>query len=325
VFGTRLAWSQSVNPWVVLSEVVFPAGVFVAAFTAAAWAGGDLGAAGLCGRAARIALAAGLGGFLLHNLVTYTLFSPAASTVFWVAAAAAVAPGARVRELRRAKAISAAVAALLIAAVAAAGIWLWWPVQRNDSYVRSAQLAFSTGRPQRAIAQLEAAIDADPLDGLAPGYLARIYLAALQQGPPEPIGQAMAAEAVHFATLAYERCPRSSHAILLAEALELGRRRRKAVEMAAKAVQLDPMNGRLRWQYAGMLFRAGSAGAAREQVREVRRLDDALLPESDMRLSAAERAALAELEEAIEAAARTRPSSAQAAVTTRKPIDEIGP
>jgi len=85
----------SMDPGLLFIEVALPALVFAAMLLTAVWAGDSLGADGLRGRWARIVLACGLAGFALHNLVTYTLWTPGPATVFWIGAAAVAGAGAR--------------------------------------------------------------------------------------------------------------------------------------------------------------------------------------------------------------------------------------
>ncbi|KPK84598.1 MAG: hypothetical protein AMJ81_05160 [Phycisphaerae bacterium SM23_33] len=306
VFAARMLWEEPANVGVVLVEAVFPAAAVGVALLAMMWAGGDLAAGWLCGRYARIALGAGLVGFLVHNLVSYTLFSPGTATIFWIAAAAAAAPAVRPRELPRAKEIPAA-AVLALTATLAAGIWLWRPVLRRSSEVGTAHMAYARGQAGAAIDHLKMAAAADRLDGIPPVYLAQIYSAQARRLPP-PARRQLLDLAVQSAELAQQRSPRAPHALLLARLLWRTSDRRRALEMTAWVVQQDPMEARLHWEYASMLYQAGRLDAAWKQLQEARRTDDALPPDSDLRLSPEELKSLAELEGKIEAA-RSAPAT----------------
>lgn len=124
-----------------------------------------------------ICLGCGLVGFVLHNLVEFSLFTPATAMVFWVALGAAIAqkgeqaawnPPQIVRWVRPAFAWAAAIAA---------AVWLWQPVATRTALLE--QLAnvpwpLSSAAHAAEAAQLaERAARADPLDAASAGEAVR--------------------------------------------------------------------------------------------------------------------------------------------------------
>ena len=123
--------------------------------------------------------------------------------------------------------------------------------------MRAANFAYGRMQFPRAAAELEAAIDADKLDGIPAFYLHKMYMAWSAHARPS-VRDAYLARAVLFAELAYERSPTPACARSLAQALDMqGAEPHRALEMAATAVRDDPMNASVRWEAAEMLFRAG--------------------------------------------------------------------
>ena len=299
VFATGMAWREPAKAKIVLTQAVLPAAVFALGMLAVLWAGRNLDAVGLCGSRVRIALGAGLAGFLVHNLVTHTLFTPGTATVFWIAAAAAAAPAVRPRELPGARGLAIAAAAVIVAGTIAAGAWVWRPVRAKSSYLRSANFAYGRRLLAPAVADLKAAIAADPLDAIPAGHLTNIFRSGARNALPA-MRDSYAADAVKFAELAYERSPKALNALQLAQALDLRPEgRSRALEMADKSVRLNPRSAEFRQLYGEMLYRAGRLDAAAEEVRQIRRIHNALPPESVVRLSQKELQALADLEDRI--------------------------
>ncbi len=317
-FAARMLWEEPSTAGGVLREAIFPAAALAVALPAMMWTGRNLAAAGLCGRRARVFLAAGTAGFLLHNLVTYSLFSPGTCTAFWIAAAAVAAPALRPRELPGGKALAIAAAGAAVAGTIAAGTWLWRPVKDRSEHVRAANFAYGRMQFPRAAAELEAAIDADKLDGIPAFYLHKMYMAWSAHARPS-VRDAYLARAVRFAELAYERSPTPACARSLAQALDMqGAEPHRALEMAATAVRDDPMNASVRWEAAEMLFRAGRLQEAAAHLRRIRRIEAALPAESDMSLSPRQLEDLDRLAEQIRAAVEARSASTRAATSQMK-------
>lgn len=289
VLVIRAVWMDSTNPAVLVLEALIPACVFGACLLSAMWIGSAPGGADLAGRYARIAVACGLAGFVLHNLISYSLWMPATATVFWITAGAMAGGAGFVKSRRLPGVIGWPVVVLSVSAVVAAGVWLWRPVFNRTLHVRAAQTAYSGGQVHLAAEEMKLAIAADPLDAFAPADLARLYAAA---GKPE--------KAVEYADQTRRMSPTAGHIRLLARLL--GRRQPRpgrALIVAGRAVSLDPMNMWFRLEYAEMLLSAGQFDAAAWEIQEVRRINRTRPAISDLRLTDEELKKLDLLEEEI--------------------------
>ncbi|HET6427230.1 MAG TPA: O-antigen ligase family protein [Phycisphaerae bacterium] len=274
------------DPALLFLEAFLPAAVFAAMGVLATWAGDSLGADRLPGRRARIVLGCGVAGFALHNLITYTLWAPGPATVFWIAAAAVAGAGVGGWTPRVPTPVRWALTAALAAGIVAAAVVLVRPVWRRTALVREVSGRLVQRRGLDAVRALSDAADADPLDGITPADLARLLLAWQEGAHP-----ATFPSAVKAAQTAWRRSPTATHADLLSRALgDDGR----AVDMAAEAVRLDPMNPRLRIRHAAVLLAHERPDDARAQLQRARALHDALPADSDLRLNDEE---LRELEE----------------------------
>ncbi len=272
---TRAVWLGSINPAVLAVDAVPAAGIFTVCLLAAMWAGSAMGDDFISDRYVRIAVVCGLAGFILHNLVTYTLWMPATATVFWITTGAMVSPA-----LAKATAgkMRIPVAILAVVGFVAAGAWLWRPVQVRTLHVHAAQEALSHRHRASAIENMKLAAESDPLDAFAPASLAKLY--AADDRP---------AKAVESAEKAWSRSPTFSNTRILARALRsIPARRDEALEMASKAVKLDPMNMWFRCEYAEMLRAAGRGDETLQQIHEIRRIHHARPTISDLRLTSEE-------------------------------------
>ena len=303
VATVRGLWDGSGNPYVLLTEAIAPGIAFAGILLVSLWTGRSGGGPG-ANWWPRWALAAGLAGFALHNLITYSIFMPATATMFWIVAGAAV--GRANLRARPMGPLRGPLAAAAIVATIAAGVWLVRPVCERTVHVRAAQEAFSRGRPTAAVYHMGQAVEADTLDGIPPADLARLHLLnirTLQPPPPKDLTGALAA-----AQLAWERSPTSGNAKRLGEALGHWRGKQgRALEMAAKAVQLDPMKVRWRIDYAGMLLAAGRPSGAARQVRQAREIDSARPADSALRLTPSDLDGLDRLEQSISRARSIHP------------------
>ena len=287
----RSLWVGSDDHNALLIMAIIPGLVFCILLLASLWTGQAIGGAPATEKWTRIAIGAGACGFVVHNLVTYTVFTPATATAFFLAAAAAAGRGnLKARTLGRGPAI--ALAGLVLAGLIASGVWLHGPMLRRTVSVRAAQEAYSRGRTRAAIGHMRQAAGADELDDLAANSLARLSLEAVRNAPPEQVVGHLR-EAARAARLAWERSPTASNALWLAHSLRhWPAREDEALDMVRTAVRLDPMNVRTRIDYAGMLLQAGDLQAVTEQTRRARQIDEGLPPDSDVRLSPSEPAAL---------------------------------
>jgi len=294
----------------ILFEVILPTGAFAVCLLLAGWWGHRLMPAGTSpGPVLRIAVAAGLVAFVLHNMVTFSLSVPATALVFWTlaGASAAQAPLA-VKSYRLVRWPLAAVAG---ASVVAAGVLIWWPVtvktvqlERAGRYLREGRFAEATTAAWRAARA----------DGLDPRPLTeQAGLAYLDR--TNPVGWYVAyslaekASRLDPANYAYHRLAaayaqegaRTGQTAALSDVDGLGH--------MLTAVRLNPMDARLRIQYAEMLAEAGKYDEAANQIDAAEIIDLQLFPESVRKLNTDERRRL----EAVRRLAEAQPRrSAQA-------------
>lgn len=138
--------------------------------------------------AGRIALACGVGGFLLHNLIEFGLFMPGAATAFWVAAGACLArAGGDERSLNltpppssehqwRQQFLRTCLAGLVVAAVGGAVWWFVLPVYLRTTASQQMADAVAAGNLRKAIIAGTTAATVDDLDPNAPADLARLMM-----------------------------------------------------------------------------------------------------------------------------------------------------
>jgi len=200
------------NPGLVffLMAVAIPSECLMVALLAAMWGLGRLDPRSAAGR---IAAGAGLAGFVAHNMLTYSLLRPATATVFWVVAGAAVGlTAAKGRKLDRR--FAAVLAAGMLAASIAVGVWMLRPVARRARHVAAAEAAYVRGERARCVDELLRASDADPLDAYPSANIARICM----QGPSAEIPQPLESASI-TANEAWVRMPAVRHATLYSNVL----------------------------------------------------------------------------------------------------------
>jgi len=191
---------------VLIFEAVLPAAVLAVGMLIALWGGGRLdGAVAACGVGSRVAIACGAVGFLVHNMVTYSLWVPATALVFWVAAGAAAgrAGGPAGRRLPRA---SWALGVAAVVLVCAAGWMLWRPVYRRDRLMVRIGQSIRQGHLATAEALAGRYAALDKLDAISASEAARVILAGCQGGDPAEIAE-RAGRAYEYARLATRRDP----------------------------------------------------------------------------------------------------------------------
>ncbi|MHC4984043.1 MAG: O-antigen ligase family protein [Planctomycetota bacterium] len=261
-------------------------------------ASGDF--APLAAKPIRVLVSCGLAGFALHNMVTFSLWIPAAATAFWIAAGACLgqAEGPKHRDLSKLRWPAAITA---VAAVAAATALLWRPVWRRTSLSERAAQAVSDGHMMAAADLAKRAADADLLDPIAAADVANILRLQAQLGSraqaPERLADAIfwadAAAGLDFDNASRHRLTAqiSHESIKLAKSEPTGFKADEhfMLKHMALAVELDPKNARLRIEYARMLADTGRAGQCLAQLDQAERIDRAHYPDSTFRLSEAER------------------------------------
>jgi hypothetical protein len=119
-------------------------------------------------------LAAGIVAALLYALIENGLSVPGPALLFWVVAGAAAAPAASRRHVPRP--FWAVGALLLLLAATAASLWLLPPVTRRAARLTRAAADLRAGDVPAALVAVRAAVDADPLDPVAPAELARLLI-----------------------------------------------------------------------------------------------------------------------------------------------------
>lgn len=301
VFAARIVFSEArVNPLLVVLDAVLPAVVLAGGLAVVAMAGPRPSAgADVPATGSRIALCVAAGGFLLHNMVGFSLWAPATGLVFYVALGAALsqAGGGRAVSRRRATCLTGAAGIGVLLAVVCV---LWWPVYRITSYYDQAVEAVAAGSPRTARQLLIRAAEADPLDPLAAGDVARFTVALCPGGPA---GLSCLSTAGNWASEAAARNPASARwqrlsgdiADRLAALSGDEQLRAEALRRMREAVDLDPMNMRTRLDYAEMLQAAGRSEQCLRQLEQIEEIDSRLFPESVERLTVVERHRIEEL------------------------------
>ncbi len=227
----------------------------------------------------RVALTAGAVGFVIHNLVSYGLWSAGPATAFWiVVGATAGAGGGKVWQTAR---MRWPIAGAGVLGVIVAGIVIAGPVYRRSMHTEELAQAISAKNLPRARVAAGQAVDADPLDALARMNCAKI----LSLAPTGQAAQTDLQDALAQARRAMEIDPKNSASARLAGqiadriAQEYSdiQARSQAADFFARAVELDPANARLRLEYARVLVQAGEVQQANQQIDTAEELNGLLL------------------------------------------------
>ncbi len=249
----------------------------------------------------RAGVLCGLGGFLLHNVVTFSLFVPATAMVFWTFAGALAGRGAKIdgrSEPAPRRRWPAAVA--LAVAIAAVVVLLWRPVYTRTRLRNRAIMHLRQERLTPALAALKGAAESDTLDASAAAQIAHLYNAV---APAEDAAEKQSAvklleEAYRWSLEAIRRDKWDSAGHKLAGTIAARMAgvaadepawRNRAIEHYAEAVRLDPQNMRLRIEYADVLLEAGRNKKCLRQLNAALRRNSRLPPESLARLSSEEK------------------------------------
>ncbi|MFA6132984.1 MAG: O-antigen ligase family protein [Phycisphaerae bacterium] len=290
-------------PYVFILEAALPACLLAALLVAAVWSGQALWRGlELAPLASRIALAVGAGAFFLHSMIEFGPWSPGVALVFWIACGACQGTG--IPEDRKTGApeglngwVICRLRWVMVGAVAvglvAAGVFLWRPV---FSRTVSSELAMMFSDKNKATLMAVRAAEDDPLDAFSAADAAIAIVSLTNEEPGN--GLFSPADALAWAKIAMRRDPSSyAHARLAAQIAQRlgGPAAGEALALLADAVRLNPMDARLRMDYARLLLQAGHGEQARAQLAEAERIDRALNPESLVRLNGDERAQLQSL------------------------------
>ena len=299
--------------WQLLQNGVEPAVVLGAALAAAWWYARKALDERTRPYAARVILACGLTGFILHNTVTLSLWMPGAAMAFWLAGGACIAQaGGRDRDL------SILRWPLLIAAVllvAAAVSQLWGPLRaRAVGYNR-----VCSGIARRDWADtLGAARElgrADPLDPVSAADAARLFRVAMAFAADPDQAAGHRDEAYRWAREAIARDKANPSYHRLAAGILWPDPRRPllrdadtdaAINHAAQAVVRNPQRMRARIDFAQMLLSAGRAEEAPAQLGAADEINRRLPADSLFLLGSAERRRVERLRAAAKAAIAAR-------------------
>lgn len=307
LIGRWLSYSPAGGTSIFVFNVLMPAGLLAGALAFARWQVGRAPQDGPISPAARILLVCGLGGFVLHNAVTFSMWVPGAATVFWVLGGLCLAqtPGARALRLVRWRWPAAAV----VAAGAVTALLLCPPV--IEAYRRTAECSgrIRAGALVAAAGSAEAAALADPsstqaaIDAATVAGHAAVYVTSSRNDAA--LAADLAGKSLHWADRAVARDPANPQAHKIAAQVRFrsgrtGQQWREALEHFDRAVALDPMNMRLRLVYASCLLEAGRDDACLAQLHEIKRIDGTLEQDSVMRLTNGEIRRLSELKRLAE-------------------------
>ena len=298
VVAARATLSDAmIGPGAFFVMAILPAAALAILLAVAGWDGRRLTGT-LTGPAPRIALACAVGGMLLHNMVTFTLFVPATATVFWVAAGAALARagGVKPRTIRK---TGPALSLIALAGVVAAGILVWWPIVLRTARKEEAIDLLRRGESQLAARMAEQAYEADPIDPLAAADAARIrYFAATvdDRGDAEARGRQFD-RALSWAKRAIRSDPQHPGYWRLAAEMTLRPEDEQnppdstvgqLLHHWSRAVKLSPTDHRQRVAYAKVLSRTGRGAECLDQLREAEEINAQLNAESIYRFNEAE-------------------------------------
>jgi len=273
---------------IMLFNAIEPAVVLAIGLTVMFWMGPQFSHAAAEGdRITRVVLACGLLGFLAHNSVTFSLWTPGAAILFWLGAGAVISirrPAAIDLKQFRWPAVGAGLAGL-VAAVAL----LWLPVARRSWATEMAVDSLIARDGDAALAWSEKAANCDPLDPLAAMDIASLLR---RSGRPEDLAAAYpwAKEAIRRNPLAS-----SSHRLAADILWDSGSRGSDWRRHMLEAIRRDPQSTRMRIRFAERLVTTKMGRLAGEQLRAAEATDSALAPDSIFRLSQARLARVAAL------------------------------
>jgi len=174
-------WGATESAAIVLLHTIVPAAVLAAMLAMLAWSGRDQHVlpAGAPADAARMALGAAAVGFLVHNIVEWSLWMPGAATAFYLAVGAAAGAGAGLpASIARGR---WAVAGAGVAGVLATVVIFWMPVAGKTFHTAGMLQALRHHDIVGALAEAQAAADADTLDPRPAADAAEVAMMAAAQ------------------------------------------------------------------------------------------------------------------------------------------------
>jgi hypothetical protein len=177
-------WGAADSVGVVLLHTVMPAIVLAAMLAMLAWSGRDLGGLpdGAPADTARMAIGAAAAGFLVHNIVEWSLWTPGPASVFYLAVGAAAGrAGGLPATITRGR---WAVAGAAVAGVLATVVIFWVPVAGKTYHTRGMLGALAHNDIVVALAEAQAAAGADTLDPRPAADAAKVAMMAAAGAPP---------------------------------------------------------------------------------------------------------------------------------------------
>ncbi|MDP6633877.1 MAG: O-antigen ligase family protein [Phycisphaerae bacterium] len=250
------------------------------------WWGPVFSAAAAEGReVTRVVLACGLGAFVAHNTVSFSLWMPGAAAAFWLGSGAVMsfrsATPLNITPLRWSAVSAAAIGTLAII------VLLWLPVARRSWATEMVVDSLIARDGEAALVWARRAAHYDSLDPIAAADIARLLHETGRKSDLE--------EARLWAIEAIRRCPQNSsnHRLAAGVLLSTEGKLAEAIKHMENAVQRDPQSLNMRIEFAEMLLSAGMGLRAGEQLKTAERIHNALPDDSIFRLRAE---ALAELQ-----------------------------
>jgi hypothetical protein len=269
----------------VFSEAVLPALAFCVMGALMWMQAGRLDARAL--GVMRVALTCGLCAFVLHNIVSFSLWTPGPATIFWLAAGACVGYAGRPTAMAKAPPVARWIRWLsltvwLVFAGAMVSLGLL-PTMQRMGHLDAAMRAYRQGEMADAYALASQAAMADPWDGYSQMTLTKVLATA----DPELAREQLKVLTEHHSRRAM------SYRLASDVYVEMGPSYwPSACAMAERASQLDPANMRLHLHCAALAARTNQPDRARHHAQRVLEIDAALEafnPKSLHRLTAEER------------------------------------
>ncbi len=292
MFAARMAFSNLRGDGITAMFNCVPALVLLIGLLVAGWAGGKFSQnPPAAGDISRIALACGLGGFVLHNMVEFGIWTPGTALLFWTSAGACLAQGSRPAkpaESKTLKFIRWPAAACGLAGVVLLLVFVYRPVAERFLDMEKTAEAARVGDFALALEYSSAAADADRLDPIAAADTAKLAMMV-------PPADKMVKLGLDYAKTAIARDPAEAGHYILAARIAAQIEPGSELGYFADAVSRDPQNMSNRLEYAARLAAAGRKAECLEQLDAIERIDAALLPESLLHLNDEQRAKINEL------------------------------
>lgn len=292
MFAARMIFSNLRGDGIAAMLNGIPAMVLLVGLLIAAWAGGKLLQPAV-GNASRIALACGLGGFVLHNMVTFSFWTPATAMLFWVTAGACLAQGYQERPIKL-KFIRWPVALAFLFGWLAVLVVAYLPVFGRVMVEETVTRAVKRDNSYSALLFSRVAHDMDSSDPIASADAARLRLLFLP--PPNSEDYRKELEyAFDDAKDAINSDPANAGFYTLAARIAEQIKPGSELEYLADAVSRDPQSMSIRLTFAEQLGKAARKAECLAQLDVIERIDAALMPESLLHLTDAQRAKIKEL------------------------------